>query len=72
MCCATIYSLDVIILIECRNDSMVGFLSLHLCMKTENLAFNKKQFSTFVFAFDSKCSKPNNLLKLFKIISHLK
>ena len=45
------YSLDLIILIKCRNDSIVCFALLHLCLKTENLAFNKKQFSTFVFAF---------------------
>ena len=44
---------------------IVGIVLLHLCLKTENLAFNKKQFSTIGFAFDSKCSKSNNLLKLF-------
>ena len=72
VCFATTYSLDLIILMECKNDSIAGFVLLHLCRKTENLAFNKKQFSKFVFAFDLKCSKPNNLLKLFKIIPHLK
>ena len=68
--CNYMYSLDLTNLIECRNDSIVGFVLLHLCRKTENLAFNKKQFNTTVFAFDSKYSKPNNLLKLFKIILH--
>ena len=72
MCFATIYLLDSIILIECKNDSIAGFVLLHLCLKTENLAFNKNQFSTFVFGFDTKCLQPDNLLKLFKIISHLK
>ena len=62
------YSLDLIIVIECRNDSITGFLLLHLYLKKNN----KKKSSTFVFAFDSKRSKPNNLLKSFKIISHLK
>ena len=47
---AVTYSLGLIILIECRNESMVGFVLLHLCLKTKNLAFNKKQFSTFAFA----------------------
>ena len=67
------YSLDLInILIECRNDSVAGFVLLHLCVKTENLAFNENQFNTIVFAFDLKCSKPNNLSKLLKITFHLK
>ena len=66
------FSLDLIILVEYRYDSIAGFVLLYLCLKIENLAFSKKQFSTFVFAFDLKCSKPINLLKLFKIISHLK
>ena len=66
------YSLDLTNLIECSNDSVVGFVLLYLCRKTENLAFNKKQFNTTVFTFDSKCSKPNNLLKSFNITSHLK
>ena len=63
---------ELIILIERKNDSIVGFVLLHLCLKTENLAFNKKQFNAFVFAFDLKCSKSYSLLKLFKFISHLK
>ena len=68
------YSLDLTSLMECRNDSIVGFVLLDMCRKTENLALNKKQFNTIVFAFDLKCSKPNNLLKSFKItgISHVK
>ena len=67
VCFAITYSLDLIIIVECRNDLMAGFELLHLCMKTKNLAFDKKQFSTLVFAFDSKFSKINNLLKSFKI-----
>ena len=59
-------------MIEYIEKVIAGIVLLHLCLKTENLAFNKKQFSALVFAFDSKCSKPNNLLKLFKIISDLK
>ena len=70
---ATTCSLDLInVFKECRYDSMAGFVLLHLCVKTENLAFNKNQFNTLVFAFDLKCSKPNNLSKLLKIILHLK
>ena len=57
---------------ECKNVLIAGFVLLHLCLKTENLAFNKKQFSSFVFAFGSNCSKPYNLLKSFKITLHLK
>ena len=72
VCFATMYSLDLTNLIECRNYTIIGFVLLNLCRKTENLAFNKKQFDRIVFAFDSKCSKPNNLLKSFKILSHLK
>ena len=72
MCFAITYSLDLTILIECRNDSIPGFVLLRLCLRTENLAFNKKQFNTFVFAFVSKSSKPNNLLKSFRTILHLK
>ena len=57
---------------ECKNDSIAGFILLHLCLRPKNLAFYKKQFSTFVFAFDLKCPRLNNLLKSFKIILHLK
>ena len=59
-----------------KNDikiiSITGFVLLHLRLKTKNLAFNKNQFSTFVFAFDLKCSKPNNSLTLFRIKLRLK
>ena len=68
VCFAITYSLDLIILVECRNDSIVGFALLHLCLKTKNLVFNKKQFSTFVFAFELKCSRPNKILKSFRNI----
>ena len=58
------YSLDLTSLKKYRNDSIVGFVLLHLCRKTENQAFNKKQFNTTAFALDSKCSKPNKLIKI--------
>ena len=72
MCFATMYLLDLIILIDCRNYAIAGFVLLHLYLKTENLAFNKEQFGIFVFVFDSKFSKPNNLINSFKLISRLK
>ena len=46
------YSLDQTNLIESRNDSIVGFVLLHLCRKTENLAFNKKQFNKIIMFGD--------------------
>ena len=48
------YSLDPIILIDCRNYAIAGFVLLHLHLKTENLAFKKEQFGIFVFAFNLK------------------
>ena len=64
--------MKLVTLIEYKYDSIAGFVLLHLCLKTENLTSNKRQFSKFVFALDSKCSKPNNLTKLFRIILHIK
>ena len=60
------------IFIKIGNDSIVGFVLLHFCLKTKNQAFNKKQFSKFAFALDPKYLKLNNLLKSLRMILHLR
>ena len=40
MCFALMLSLDIKILIKLRNDLIVDFALLLMCLKTENLAYN--------------------------------
>ena len=62
------HSLDLRIFIKYKNGLVVDFILLHLCLKTKNLAFNKKKFSKFVVGCDSKYLKPIIILKSLKMI----